>query len=276
MCVWPQASHAWLYVTDEPESPPVAVWVVVLCFLLLPTRARWSLWSSRRRLLRTFVRVLGAGFFPVMWRDVLLANIVSSLVKPLVDINHFVCYSMTESFFEEGDSGEALKLNVEVDACGCLPGFGWDNSSRLEGSPGECVEGFVTHGVQDCQTNGQDIDYCNQYFQLDALVTFLPYWFRFCQQLRRFGASNYKSKRDLVNAAKYFSSLCVVSFSWADHIFTAEYAGHAVGKWDIFASPYKVCWAVSVVICATFKLIWCVWQHVDFCVTPPANQLHAF
>ena len=41
------------------------------------------------------MRVLGAGWVPVLWRDVLLANILSSLVKPLVDINHSVCFSLT-------------------------------------------------------------------------------------------------------------------------------------------------------------------------------------
>jgi hypothetical protein len=95
---------------------------------------------------------------------------------------------------------------------------------------------------------------------MDAAVTFLPYWWRFCQQLRRYWDSNFKSKRDAVNAGKYFTSLCVVSFSWADHTYSAEYAGHHLTKWDIFGSPYKTGWAISVVICATYKLIWDIKQ----------------
>ena len=42
-----------------------------------------------------------------MWRDVLLANVISSLVKPLVDLNHFACYSWTECGHGGGDKPAA-------------------------------------------------------------------------------------------------------------------------------------------------------------------------
>ena len=134
---------------------------------------------------------------------------------------------------------------------------------RQHGAPvGECVYGAVTAGIRDCEATGQDIDACNQYFQLDALVTFLPYWFRFLQQLRRYASSGYTSRRDLANAAKYFSSLCVVSLSWADHASqeAGGSVGHKLSKWALLDSPYKFGWAVAVVVCATFKLVWDIKQ----------------
>ena len=86
-----QVSHAWTYITTEPESPPIVLSGLILGFMLLPSKASWSLFSSRRRFCRTLLRVFCAGFVPVLWRDVLLANVLSSLVKPLVDINHALC-----------------------------------------------------------------------------------------------------------------------------------------------------------------------------------------
>jgi hypothetical protein len=158
-CFWLQVSHAWIYVTDEPESPPVLLWGLLVGFLFLPTRRDWTLPTTRLRLLRTFVRVLLAGLVPVMWRDVLLANILSSLVKPLVDLNHFVCYSWTESFFEEGHGAEALKLNLVLDECGCMPNFGFSSHSH------GCVPGGHTNftEVADCdeEDSATNMDYCN-------------------------------------------------------------------------------------------------------------------
>ena len=102
---------------------------------------------------------------------------------------------------------EALKLNLPIDPCGCLPGFGWvDSAATVTG--GECIEGAPTSVEGACE----DTDFCNHYFTMDAVVTFLPYYFRFAQQLRRYYDG--RKKRELVNAAKYFSSLCVVTLSW--------------------------------------------------------------
>eukprot|EP01047_Picozoa_sp_COSAG01_P059536 COSAG01_NODE_7162_length_3324_cov_2.125891_2_plen_568_part_00 len=257
---WVQVSHAWVWLTSEPESPPIVVWVLVLGFFCFPSRASWSLWSTRRRIVRTLGRVLMAGFVPVMWRDVLLANILSSLVKPLVDLNHFICYSTTESFFEEGHSGLALKLGLPIDGCGCLTTQGMGYSSTIGG----CAEGHTTNSTEQelcLQADEQgEMDKCNDYSTFDAVVTFLPYWFRFMQQCRRYIDSKCESKKDLVNAGKYFTSLCVVTLSWADHTFSSQYAGHDLSKWDVFASPWKAGWAVAVVICAVYKLIWDIKQ----------------
>jgi hypothetical protein len=270
---WLQVSNAWVFVTDEPESPPVLVWGMVAGFLLLPTTATWSLWTSRRRILRTFVRVLGAGLVPVLWRDVLLANIISSLVKPLVDINHSVCYAWTETFFEEGQRLESLTLNIPIDECGCLPDYGYDHVSR------ECVEGYPALNESALllwcdESDGDEKDLCEEYFTLDAVVTFLPYYFRFAQQVRRYIDSGFKSTRDLVNAGKYSTSLAVVTLSWMDHTYTSLWTGGAkVSKWDITASPIKVAWAVMVLICAVYKLIWDIkqdWKLGD------ANAPHKF
>ncbi len=270
---WLQVSNAWVFVTDEPESPPVVVWGMVVGFLMLPTTASWSLWTSRRRILRTFVRVLGAGWVPVLWRDVLLANIISSLVKPLVDINHSACFAWTETFFEEGQRRESLTLNVPIDECGCLPGFGFDHMSRT------CVEGAPALNKSAAllwcdERDGNGKDLCEEYFTLDAVVTFLPYYFRFAQQVRRYIDSGLKSKRDLVNAGKYSTSLAVVTLSWMDHTYTSRWTGGAkVSKWDITASPIKIAWAVMVLICALYKLVWDIkqdWKLGD------ANAPHRF
>ena len=243
---WLQVSNAWVYVTDEPESPPVLVWGVIVGFLLLPTRAPWSLWTSRRRILRTFVRVLAAGWVPVLWRDVLLANILSSLVKPLVDLNHSVCYAWTETFFEEGQRLESLTLNVAIDECGCLPDFGFDPVSR------SCLEGAPALNKTEvrlwCDEGDGEKDLCEEYFTLDAVVTFLPYYFRFAQQVRRYIDSGFRSKRDLVNAGKYSTSLAVVTLSWLDHTFTSRWTGGAkVDKWDITACELEFYRAVHTI-----------------------------
>ena len=230
---WLQVSNAWVYVTDEPESPPIVVWGIVMGFMFWPTRAEWSLWTSRRRIWRTFVRVLAAGWVPVLWRDVLLANILSSLVKPLVDINHSVCFSITETFFEEGQRLESLTQNVPIDECGCLPGFGYDHISQ------SCLEDHPKLNESEVylwcnEDNGGDVDLCNAYFTLDAVVTFLPYYFRFSQQVRRYIDSGFTSKRDLVNAGKYSTSLAVVTLSWLDHTYTKLWTdGKHVDKWDV-------------------------------------------
>ena len=139
---------------------------LILGFMLLPSKASWSLFSSRRRFCRTLLRVFCAGFVPVLWRDVLLANVLSSLVKPLVDINHALCCApsafslpfcperrtqvlislhavstdaLTESFFEEGQRLESIRLNVPIDDCGCLPGLGYSSAAHA------CVEGSTTN-----------------------------------------------------------------------------------------------------------------------------------
>ena len=243
---WVQVSHAWTFFTDEPEAPPLIVWGVVIGFLFLPTKSEWSCWSTRRRFLRTLGRVLLAGFVPVMWRDVLLANILSSLVKPLVDINHFACYSWTESFFEEGNAALAMKLGLPIDDCGCVPGYGFSSHADT------CVSGGHTNsteaGVCTQQDSTDELEFCNQYSSFDALVTFLPYWFRFAQQCRRWIDSSFKSKRDLINAGKYFTSLCVVSLSWADHMLSSNYAGRSLSKWEISASPWKAAWAGAALL----------------------------
>ena len=257
---WLQVSHAWVYVTDEPESPPVVVWGLVVGFMMLPTTAPWSLWTSRRRILRTFVRVLAAGWVPVLWRDVLLANIISSLVKALVDINHSACYAWTETFFEEGQRLESLTLNIPIDECGCLSHYAFDHVSK------SCVEGAPPLNESDierwcAEDDGEEKDLCEEYFTLDAVVTFLPYYFRFAQQVRRYIDSGFKSTRDLVNAGKYSTSLAVVTLSWMDHTYTSLWTGGAkVSKWDITASPIKIAWAAMVLICALYKLIWDIKQ----------------
>ena len=172
--------------------------------------------------------------------------------------------ALTESFFEEGHRLESIRLNVPIDDCGCLPGLGYSSAAHA------CVEGSTTNVTEAnaClvrwKTPGEQ-EFCNNYSWLDALVTFLPYYFRFAQQCRRYVDSGFQSRRDLCNAGKYSTSLAVVTLSWADHTFTADYVGHPVSKWDIFASPYKLAWAGMVVICAVYKLVWDVKQDWKLC-----------
>jgi hypothetical protein len=106
---------------------------------------------------------------------------------------------------------------VPIDECGCLPGFGYDHVSQ------SCLEGNAKLNASEVymwcnEDNGGDVDLCTEYFTLDAVVTFLPYYFRFAQQVRRYIDSGFTSKRDLVNAGKYSTSLAVVTLSWMDHV----------------------------------------------------------
>ena len=125
---WLQASNYVLrYSALLRELPPVAVWVIVLVFFALPTKR--FLGTTRRMLQCTLGRVLCAGFFPVIFRDVMTGDILTSMVKPMNDLGHLSCYFYTEIGglvpIPHGVVNETAFLLEETDGCGCWPGTGW-------------------------------------------------------------------------------------------------------------------------------------------------------
>ena len=61
---------------------------ILVCFFL-PTKR--LLGTTRRMLQCTLGRVLCAGFFPVIFRDVMTGDILTSMVKPMNDLGHLSC-----------------------------------------------------------------------------------------------------------------------------------------------------------------------------------------
>jgi hypothetical protein len=112
-----QASNAALAWTDHPGAPPLAAWGLGLALLVLP--APVLLHNSRRVLGETVGRVLLAPFPAVLFRDVLMGDILTSLVRPMCDFAHFSCFLLA------GQTGDgttqpqnATVLRLDVDACG--------------------------------------------------------------------------------------------------------------------------------------------------------------
>ena len=69
---------------------PIALASFVLIFLLNPTRTLY--YRSRRWLLRILFRIICAPFFPVQFADFWLADQLNSLVVPLVEFQHLICF----------------------------------------------------------------------------------------------------------------------------------------------------------------------------------------
>lgn len=89
--LWLQASNYVLRYSELlRELPPVLVWMVVLAVFFMPGERFYG--SSRHMLQKTLGRVLCAGLFPVIFRDVMMGDILTSLGKPMNDLGHLSCY----------------------------------------------------------------------------------------------------------------------------------------------------------------------------------------
>jgi hypothetical protein len=88
---WLQASNYVLRYSELlRELPPVLVWVIVLTAFFMPGERLYG--STRHMLQKTLGRVLMAGFFPVIFRDVMMGDVLTSLGKPFNDLGHLSCY----------------------------------------------------------------------------------------------------------------------------------------------------------------------------------------
>eukprot|EP01043_Picozoa_sp_COSAG02_P042279 COSAG02_NODE_3582_length_6531_cov_4.696206_6_plen_385_part_00 len=96
---WIQASNTIIEKDIAFTTPPVVVWCIVLVLFCMPcgTQSARFLHSSRAMLKRTIARVLTAPFHPVIFRDVLLGDIltvraVSYTITAAIFYGHHHCY----------------------------------------------------------------------------------------------------------------------------------------------------------------------------------------
>ena len=277
------------------EMPPVVVWVVVICIFLWPGQQFHS--TTRHMLQRTLGRVLCAGFFPVIFRDVLLGDILTSMVKPMSDLGHLGCffYFEMEGLHFANQDGEQVNVTSyqlqQTDGCGCLEGTGWSLTT------GGCKSSLAERWGQDAEESACAIliledpnvtsidaddaeERCTQYNPWwDTVVTLLPFTLRLLQCMRRHvdavrpGQGFFASPAQLYNACKYLSCILVTALSWADHMYTdrhsvpegyASWSDVAITDWN--HRPYQTLWLGAAVFSTVFKLYWDVVHDFGFSI----------
>lgn len=267
------------------ELPPVVVWLLVAVAFWLPGER--LLGSSRRMLQRTLGRVLCAPLFPIVFRDVLVGDILTSLVRPMVDLGHLSCYFVSKiggrALASAPEVNATALALLETDGCGCPVGQGWSLET------GGCHASLAEHWghTQEAAACGALLgeaqgtvaareEHCTQYNPwLDTVIALLPYVIRLAQCLRRHVDSVraagdkgfFHSPTQLYNAAKYGSCIAVTALSWADHMAVAHHAddhqvpaGYASWK-DVPITafgvrPFRTAWLGMVVFATLFKLYW--------------------
>ena len=100
LAFWLQASNRVLELHAEFQAPPICVWCCVAVAFVAPfgKQSGRFLWSTRAMLWRTIGRVLAAPFFPVRFRDVLVGDILTSMVVVGKDLVHFLCFLQADAF----------------------------------------------------------------------------------------------------------------------------------------------------------------------------------
>jgi hypothetical protein len=279
LAFWLQASNAVLELDTVFQGPPIAVWCVVIAAFVMPfgkTTGHW-LWSSRHMLWSTLGRVFAAPFYPVLFRDVLVGDILTSMVGVGKDLAHFMCFLQADAFGSEYNA-EFLNLTavslLSTDACGCRKNEGWSLTEQ------RCTVEAVAHhrGTAEEQACARMVEtgmmdtgseHCKRYLGVDTWIALLPFWLRLLQCFRRHhdeakaarakGAATV-SVTQLWNAAKYGTCIIVVFLSYADHVFVTSYPPPAeAASWDDAgwgARPYHSAWLVMVVVSTLFKLYW--------------------
>jgi len=300
MAFWLQASNYVLrYSALLRELPPVLVWVVVFTAFFMPGEQLYG--STRHMLQTTLGRVLCAGCFPVIFRDVLVGDILTSLGKPLNDLGHLSCYFYSEigGLVPEprGEVNETAWSLEDTDGCGCVFGTGWSlerggcrvsDASHWGQTREEEACGILLLEQSQLASSGLSLDdveeHCTTYNPwLDTLFAMLPYAIRLVQCVRRHvdaakkngGEGFFHSPTQLYNACKYASCILVTMLSWIDHRAISHHAdvGYLPAGYTSWSDvpitavshrPYKFAWLCSVIFATTFKLYWDVVHDFGF------------
>lgn len=88
----------------------------------------------------------------------------------------------------------------------------------------------------DLPTNAK----CEGLLSYTLIIAFLPYWFRFAQCLRRYHDTNLKAH--LVNAGKYFSSLCIQLASLLKTLYPSKMTVNVLIIVSIVSTVYCLGW----------------------------------
>ena len=278
LAFWLQASNRVLELHAEFQAPPICVWCCVAVAFVAPfgKQSGRFLWSTRAMLWRTIGRVLAAPFFPVRFRDVLVGDILTSMVVVGKDLVHFLCFLQADAFGSAVNSAflnETAVLLASTDGCGCAKGQGWSMTER------RCTVGAVEHHggateESECERMLAHSDlimdsgneHCKGYLGLDTLIALLPFWLRLLQCFRRHrdeakaaaAKGQATSFTQLWNAAKYGTCIVVTLLSYGDHVaITSSPPPTGAATWEDAgwgARPYHAAWLFMVVVSTLYKL----------------------
>lgn len=191
--------------TPNKHVWPLAAIGTTILFLLWPRdwMAEWDDHSQRASLLHGFVRVLTAPLTAPSFCDTLLADILTSMPKLLIDFLQMGCMYYT---------GEVFGISYEP-TIGSLSGM-----SEVCTSDGSLVYGCAS-----------------------AILSVFPFWIRLMQCARQFAAT--PVRRHALNCVKYCCSISVVVLSlassrsasfhnawWVMSVVSTFYAG----AWDLY------------------------------------------
>ncbi|GBG34343.1 Xenotropic and polytropic retrovirus receptor 1-like [Hondaea fermentalgiana] len=204
---WLMYSLKWPF--SDPLVIPGIMYIASLCILLVPLDVLNR--RGRERLLHTFVRVLMPLPTGVLFAEVLLGDIMTSLSKALADMQVSVCVLLSHSFTAE-DPFEA----------------------EIQGS----------HILRTSSTMLHEESCADSW--LRPLITSLPFLLRFRQCIVAYRATG-QSFPHLVNAAKYASAFPVIWISAFAHQFPSINSDGLQLLWKLaitFNSLFSFMWDV--------------------------------
>lgn len=192
--------------TPDKHAWPLSAALATLLFLLWPRdwMPEWRDFLQRVALIRCLARVLTAPLTAPAFADTVLADVLTSMPKLLLDFLRMSCLYST---------GEAFRIAYD-------PELG-----AISGTEDACTPGGSTH-----------------YFTASAVLSLLPFEIRLMQCVRQLVATG--QRRHALNCVKYCCSMTVVGLSlpsqqtaglhaawWAISVFSTLFAG----GWDLYA-----------------------------------------
>jgi hypothetical protein len=192
--------------TTNKHAWPLSAAVATLLFLLWPRdwMPQWRDRSQRVALIRCLARVLTTPLTVPTFADTVLADVLTSMPKLLLDFLRMGCLYSTREVF-----------NIAYDPqLGATAGLG-----------------------ETCTPGGSDV-----YFTASAVLSLLPFEIRLMQCVRQLAVTGHR--RHALNCLKYCCSMTVVGLSlplhqlaglhsawWAVSVFSTLFAG----GWDLYA-----------------------------------------
>ena len=185
----------------------------------------WQVWSWRQPYNRTFWHVLGsiaiAPFTRVTFLRAYIADVLTSLVLPMIDVTFMICYFFSGQWH---DQTTIITTDTDISSSTAVP----------IGGTGMCQDSYVLRRV------------------INPLICFFPLWWRLQQNLRRYRATG-KRVPNLFNALKYAIALSTSLFGV---IHPELKRAAAAAETDTTSSIVRGLWLASFVVSTLYTFYW--------------------